>query len=142
MKDVTFYYVPEIGQDLTTGKIFEVLRPKIPVRLSVNHNVSKILVDCLFDTGADRNLFPAAWGRSLGLKIEKGKLVKTMGIGRKEIKAYTHNVVLFVEGNKITTEADFTDENNTPLLGRDGFMNKFEDIVINEKKKFVKLSFA
>jgi hypothetical protein len=28
------------------------------------------------------------------------------------------------------------------LLGRDGFMNKFGDIVINEKKKFVKLSFV
>lgn len=142
MKDVTFFYVPEVGKDLTTGKIFEVLRPKIPVRLSVNYNVSKILVDCLFDTGADRNLFPAAWGRSLGLKIEKGKLVKTMGIGGKEIKAYAHKVVLFVQDYKITTEADFTDENNTPLLGRDGFMNKFGDIVINEKKKFVKLSFV
>jgi len=142
MKDVTFFYISEVGQDLTAGKIFEVLRPKIPVRLSINHNVSKILVDCLFDTGADRNLFPAAWGRSLGLKIEKGKLVKTMGIGGKEIKAYTHPVVLFIQGQKITTEADFTYENNTPLLGREGFMNKFEDIVINEKKKFVRLSFA
>jgi len=142
MKDVTFFYISEVGQDLTAGKIFEVLRPKIPVRLSINHNVSKILVDCLFDTGADRNLFPAAWGRSLGLKIEKGKLVKTMCIGGKEIKAYTHPVVLFIQGQKITTEADFTDENNTPLLGREGFMNKFEDIVINEKKKFVRLSCA
>lgn len=142
MKNITFYYVPEVGKDLTTGKVFEILRPKIPVRLSVNHNVSKILVDCLFDTGADRNLFPAAWGRSLGLKIEKGKLVKTMGIGGKEIKAYAHQVVLYIQGNKIITEADFTDENNTPLLGRGGFMNHFDDIVINEKKKFIKLSFA
>src|SRR4030042_1923379 len=105
---------------------------------SLEDLLKKILVDCLFDTGADRNLFPAAWGRSLGLKIEKGELVKTMGIGGKEIKAYTHKVVLFVQGHKIITEADFTDENNTPLLGRDGFMDKFEDIVINEKKKFVR----
>ncbi len=65
-----------------------------------------------------------------------------MGIGGKEIKAYAHPVVLFVQGYKIITEADFTDENNIPLLGRDGFMNKFGDIVINEKKKYVKLSFV
>lgn len=141
MKDITFFYIPEAYKDVKTGKLFEVLRPKIPVRLSINHNVSKILVDCLFDTGADRNLFPAGWGRSLGLKLEKGKLVKTIGIGGKVINAYAHQVTLFIQGHKIETEAGFTDENNTPLLGRIGFMDKFDDIVINEKKKFVRLSF-
>ena len=141
MKDITFFYVPDPFKDLTTGKIIEILRPKIPVRLLVNYNMSKILVDCLFDTGSDRNLFPADWGRSLGLKIEKGKKVKIGGIGKKEIAAYTHTVVLYIGLNKILTEADFSDEQNMPLLGRIGFMDKFDDIVINEKKRFVKLCF-
>lgn len=141
MKDVTFYYVPDVYTDNSTGKTFEILRPKIPVRLSANYNTSKIFIDCLFDTGSDRNLFPADWGRSLGLKIEKGKKVKIGGIGDKELIAYTHKVTLHIQGNKIITEADFSNEQNTPLLGRIGFMDKVEEIVVNEKNKFVKIIF-
>jgi hypothetical protein len=100
MKDVTFYYVPDLYTDKSTGKAIEILRPKIPVRLFVNFNLSKALIDCLFDTGSDRNLFPAAWGKSLGLKIEKGKKVKIGGIGGKAIIAYTHHVGLIVHGVK------------------------------------------
>src|SRR3990167_10713447 len=141
MKDVTFYYVPDVAIDKTSGRIVEILRPKIPVRLSAHHNISKILVDCLFDTGSDRNLFPADWGRSLGLKIEKGKKVKIGGIGGKELIAYTHKVTLHIQGAKIVTEADFSNEQNTPLLGRIGFMDKVEEIIINEKKRYIKISF-
>src|SRR3989344_7774697 len=138
MRSVTFYYIPDIYTDISTGKTVEILRPKIPVRLSANFNTSKVLIDCLFDTGSDRNLFPADWGRSLGLKIEKGKKVKIGGIGGKEINAYTHTVALYVQGNKIMTEADFSDEQTTPLLGRIGFMDKVEEIIINEKKIYIK----
>lgn len=141
MKDVTFYYIPDIYTDISTGKTIEILRPKIPVRLSANFNTSKVLIDCLFDTGSDRNLFPADWGRSLGLKIEKGKKVKIGGIGGKELIAYTHKVTLHIQGNKIITEADFSNEQNTPLLGRIGFMDKVEEIIINQKKRFIKISF-
>lgn len=141
MKDVTFYYIPDVGVDNSTGKIFEILRPKIPVRLSVNFNLSKVLIDCLFDTGSDRNLFPADWGRSLGLKIEKGKKVNIGGIGGKEITAYTHKVTLYIQDNKIETEADFSAEQNTPLLGRIGFMDKVSEIIVNERKKFIKILF-
>jgi len=141
MKDVIFYYVPDIYVDNSTGKAVEILRPKIPVRLSVNFNLSKVLVDCLFDTGSDRNLFPAVWGKSLGLKIEKGKKVKIGGIGGKAIIAYTHYIGLFIHGVKIMTEADFSYEQNIPLLGRVGFMDKVSEIIVNEKKKFIKIIF-
>ncbi len=141
MRDATFYYIPDVGIDNTTGKVVERLRPKIPVRLSANFNTSKVLVDCLFDTGSDRNLFPADWGRSLGLKIEKGKKVKIGGIGGKELIAYTHKVTLHIQGNKIITEADFSAEQNTPLLGRIGFMDKVTEIIINERKRYIKILF-
>ena len=36
MKDITFYYVPDVYVDNSTGKAIEILRPKIPIRLSVN----------------------------------------------------------------------------------------------------------
>lgn len=141
MKNVTFYYVPDVAIDKTTGKIIEILRPKIPIRLSAHHNMSKILVDCLFDTGSDRNLFPADWGRSVGLRIDKGKEVKIGGIGGKEITAFTHQVALFAQGNKIITEADFSEEQTIPLLGRVGFMDKVSEIIVNQRKKFIKIIF-
>jgi len=141
MKDVIFYYIPDIYVDNSTGKTVEILRPKIPIRLSVNFKISKVLVDCLFDTGSDRNLFPADWGKSLGLKIEKGKKVKIGGIGGKELFAYTHPVGLFIRGIKIMTEADFSYEQNIPLLGRIGFMDKVSEVIVNERKKFIKIIF-
>ena len=141
MKDVTFYYIPDVYVDNSTGKAIEILRPKIPIRLSANFNTSKVLIDCLFDTGSDRNLFPADWGRSLGLKIEKGKKVKIGGIGGKELTAYTHKITLYIQGNKLITEADFSNEQNTPLLGRIGFMDKVKEIIINERKRYIKIVF-
>ncbi len=141
MSGITFFYVPDIYLDKTTGKTTEILRPKIPIRLSINRKVSKVLIDCLFDTGSDRNLFPADWGRSLNLKIENNKKVKIGGIGDNEIIAYTHPVVLYVGTHKIVTEADFSDEQNMPLLGRIGFMDKVEEIIVNEKKRSIRITF-
>lgn len=141
MSDITFFYVPDVYLDKITGKTTEVLRPKIPVRLLVNHRVSRVLIECLLDTGSDRNLFPADWGRSLNLKIENNKKVKIGGIGSNEIIAYTHPVVLYVGSHKIVTEADFSDEQNTPLLGRIGFMDKLDEIIINEKKRSIRIVF-
>lgn len=142
MSDITFFYIPDIYQDKVSGRTFEVFRPKIPIRLSINHKVSGVLIDCLFDTGSDRNLFPADWGRSLGLKVEKGKMVKIGGIGKSnEITAYTHPVVLYVGTHKIVTEADFSDEQNMPLLGRTGFMDKVYEIIANEKKRSIRITF-
>ncbi len=142
MSDITFFYIPDIYQDKMTGETIEIFRPKIPIRLSINHKVSRVLIDCLFDTGSDRNLFPADWGRSLGLKVEKGKMVKIGGIGKKnEITAYSHPVVLYVGIHKIATEADFSDEQNMPLLGRVGFMDRVDETIVNEKKRSIRIIF-
>ena len=142
MKDITFYFVPEVSTDYLTGEKVEVFRPKIPVRfLTKNRKVMNPL-DCLFDTGADRILLPGAWGEALGLNVKKGKEGKTAGIDNVPITTYTHQITLFVGSYKITTEADFAYENTIPLLGRSGFMDKFEKIEFNENKRYVKLFYS
>lgn len=140
MTDITFYYLPEIGPDNNTGKPVEVFRPKIPVVLSVNHRLVKASVDCLFDTGSDRNLFPADWGRAAGLKVETKKPIKIGGISGF-VTAYTHPVRLNIMGHIIDTEADFSDYVSTPLLGRMGFMDKVDKILIEENKKALTIHF-
>ena len=81
MSSVSFYYVPDIQKDNVTGKLVEILRPKIPIRLSMNHKMFPQVIECLFDTGSDRNLFPAEVAKYLGIKVEKGSLRKIGGIG-------------------------------------------------------------
>lgn len=140
MRDITFYYVPDLAPDRLTGKPVEILRPKIPIRLVLNHKMFPHIIEALFDTGSDRNLFPADFAFHLGTKVEKGKPIKIGGIGiSNEIIAYTHRVSMFVGDYKIGTEIDFSKEHNVPILGRIGFIDKFENIEVNEKKKFVKL---
>ena len=139
MRDTTFFFIPEITTDFLTGKKVEVFRPKIPIRfLAKNRQVTNPL-DCLFDTGADRILLPGAWGKGLGLDVKAGKEGRTAGIDNVPITTYTHKITLFVGSYKISADADFAYENNIPLLGRFGFMDKFEQIEINENKRYVKL---
>lgn len=141
MKSVSFYYVPDIQKNNLTGKLTEILRPKIPIRLSMNHKMFPQAIECLFDTGSDRNLFPADIAKYLGVKIENGNLKKIGGIGNNDpIDAYTHQVKICVGSYFFDSEVDFSFVHKLPILGRIGFMDKYESIEINEKKKFIKLT--
>lgn len=143
MNSISFYYVPDISKDNVTGKLVEILRPKIPIRLSVNHKMFPQTIECLFDTGSDRNLFPGEVARYLGIKVEKGKPRKIGGIGNSEpIDAYTHRVKIYVGSYVFDTEIDFSFKHKLPILGRIGFMDRYESIEVNEKKKFIKLTHA
>ncbi len=140
MKNVTFYYVPDANINNVTGKQVTVLRPRIPLMLSMNHKMFLHKIEALFDTGSDRNLFPAIIAANLGIDVKKGINKKIGGIGvSKPIDAYTHTVKLFVGGINFVTEIDFSFDQNMPILGREGFMDKFPLIEVNEQKKFVKL---
>lgn len=143
MRSISFYYVPDISKDSVTGKLSEILRPKIPIRLSMNHKMFPQIIECLFDTGSDRNLFPAEIANYLGIKVEKGKPRKIGGIGSgKPINAYTHKVKVFIASYSFDTEVDFSLEHKLPILGRIGFMDRYESIEVNEKKKYIKLTHA
>ena len=139
MKSVSFYFVPEIANDAMTGKKVEVLRPKIPVRFLLKNRKVTNPLDCLFDTGADRILLPGIWGEALGLKVRYGKEGKTVGIDNKPLTTYTHKITIYVGTYRIVTDADFAYENTIPLLGREGFMEKFEKIEFNQNKRYVEL---
>lgn len=139
MSLVKFYYVPDPYLDPVTKKRVDILRPKIPIRLAYNYRLSRILVDCLVDSGADKNLFPADWGRSVGIKIEKGIYNQVTGIGGINIDAYIHTVDLYIGTKRIRVDAHFSDKQNVPLLGREGFFDEFPYIKINEKRKYVEI---
>lgn len=105
--------------------------PIISIRLSYGHKLS-FPFSSLVDSGATRNLFPARFGEQIGINIKKGKLVKLLGIGDKEVFAYSHKIKIYLGLKFFETEADFSFEQNLPLLGRDGFFNLFQKVIFDE----------
>ncbi len=135
-----FSYYPYLGKDLTTEKLVEVFRPTVPIEISYGSNFSGEF-QALVDSGSDKNLFPAKLGEFMRIDVKKGKARNIMGIGGKNIVAYTHKVKLYIAKLNFDMQVDFSYEQEMPLLGRDGFFNLFKHISFSEKMKEVTFKF-
>jgi len=140
MSQLTFKYLPHPKKDPKTKKIIgEVYHPFIPVRICYKHQFLKNPINSLVDSGSERNLFPAYFGEKLKIKIKKGKPRDVYGIGGIKIKAYTHEMKLFIGMRSIKTQIDFSYEQEVPLLGRIGFFDKFKSVTFKEKERIVEI---
>lgn len=137
MARITFSYFVEDKLDHQGKLIGHIMRPYIPVRLSIHHNNPTFPINALLDSGSDRNLFPKKLGDILGINFKKIKPVKIFGIGNHEIAAYTSKVNIWIDKRKYETEADFSSVQQTPLLGRQGFFNLFKAIIFEENKGYL-----
>lgn len=135
-KPFKFTYYPYITEDPKSGKKSEIFRPTIPIIL-VYKSKSTWDFQALVDSGSDRNLFPAELGEYLGIDIKKGTKRPIRGIGDYDIWSYTHNVKILTAGKSMEVEVDFSYEQKTPLLGREGFFNCFKEIIFNVKAKTI-----
>lgn len=129
---VTYYPYPQVNPK--TGKVSDVFRPTVPIKVSYGSKVTTPF-QALVDSGSDRNLFPSEIGKILGIPVKKGMLRPIFGIGKAKISAYTHKVLLNFEGWSFEVEVDFSDEQKIPLLGRFGFFDQFKRVLFREKKK-------
>lgn len=141
MSVIKFDYAPEVFFNEKTRKVEYIYRPLIPIRLTYKRSFGKFPISCLLDSGADRNLFPAQWGETVGIKIKSGEEITHYGIGNKDIKCFRHKVILFVEAYRFEAEADFSFEQSFPLLGRDGFFKHFKKITFHEKERLIELKY-
>lgn len=99
-------------------------------------------INALIDSGADFNLLPGDLGRAMGINLEKGEPTFIVGIGAKRIKAYRHKRIgIFVEGKKLETYADFSEEHDIPILGQNGFFDFFKAITFKRKSEEILLEF-
>lgn len=121
---------------LDVGGIF---RPYIPFRVSLNHGNPSPHIDGLLDSGSDRNLFPLDLARMLGIDLKKCKPVTITGIGGIQIPSYTAQINIWINNEKYPTEADFSQNQQIPLLGRHGFFNLFPSIEFNENGRYVEI---
>ena len=133
-------YSPWIYADPRTHKAVQVIdRPTVFILINNTkaHLISKTPVKCLVDSGADRNLFPASSGEAVGIKIKSGERRVFGGIGDIKIEAWSHKVVLHVVNDfKISTQVNFSYNQEVPLLGMDGFFNKFSKITFDEDRRW------
>lgn len=135
-----FNYQPRLYIDPVTGKSITIYLPLIPIRLSYKHNLGKVAVDCLIDSGADINLFPADWGESVEINIKKGAKQIINGIGAIGVESYVHDIKVYL-GTEISfiTKANFSYSQEIPLLGRTGFFNHFKRVSFFENDRILEL---
>lgn len=138
MSKITGYsYVLQVYQNSQTQQFTQVYLPMIPIKLSLNYKPISPQFDALLDSGSDRNLFPMQLAKYLGIEFSKLKSSKVYGIGKGYINAYPGKVNIWLGNKSYETEADFSLQQNIPILGRNGFFNLFKSIKFDEKGQFV-----
>ena len=135
----SFEYIPNPIEDNNGNIVGECYRPMIMVRLCYKHKISPFPMSCLLDSGSDYNLFPAYFAQNIGIKLKDGEKRPIPGIGRIQIEAYRHKVKLYVGNKSFDTIIDFCIDQSIPLLGRTGFFDHFDKVVLKEKKKLIEL---
>lgn len=142
MAKISFSYFVEDKIDTVTGEVVgRILRPYIPIRVSIHHGNPTYPINAMVDSGSDRNLFPKQLGDILGINFKKIKPVKISGIGNQEITAFTSKINIWIDDRKYESEADFSPEQRTLLLGRQGFFNLFKEVVFEENKGYLHIEF-
>ena len=138
MPKVTGYsYVPQVYQDSKSQKFIQTYLPLIPIKLANIHKQISPQFDALLDSGSDRNLFPMPLAKYLGIDFGKSKPNRVYEIGKGYINAYSTKITLWLGTKRYQTEADFSVQQNIPILGRNGFFNLFKSIKFDEKGQFV-----
>jgi len=102
MPKISFSYFVQDKLDPQTGQVIgHILRPYIPIRLSLHHgNPTNYYINALVDSGSDRNLFPKQWGDILGINFRKIKPVQISGIGNIIVTAYPAKINIWVDNKK------------------------------------------
>lgn len=141
MPKISFSYFVQDKLDPKTNKVIGyILRPYIPIRLSLHHGNPTNYVNALVDSGSDRNLFPKQWGDVVGINFAKIKPTQIIGIGNVSIRAYPAKINIWINNKKYESEADFSPQQQTPLLGRGGFFNLFKEIIFEENKSYLHIT--
>lgn len=82
--------------------------------------------EAIIDSGATLCQFQASIGRAIGLNIEQGEPIETMGVAGPT-KMFMHDISLYLPGGIVTVRAGFSDLLPTPgLLGMSGFFEHFK----------------
>ncbi|MEK7610998.1 MAG: aspartyl protease family protein [Patescibacteria group bacterium] len=135
---------PEVYLNPVTGQEAIYYSPKVAIVIWCNH-LSTGPIRCLIDTGATFNVFPAEvalayLGFSKKSLVKKCRKINFGGIGGIIREAYGHLCTIHTPDFRFNNVyIYFMDNQPYPLLGRVGFMDHFDKIVIDETRKNLEL---
>lgn len=141
MPVLTYEFLPDIFENPRTKKRGVIYRPYVLIKLGNGNKWNKNFIKALVDSGADTNLFPTEFAKEIGLNYKTGMYRRILGIGKQEIESYINFVKLKIKTKELETVVQFSENVQTPLLGREGFFNYFERITFNVKKRFLELKY-
>lgn len=136
-KIIGYSYVPQVYRNPRTHQFTQTYIPLIPIKISSNQRQISPQFDALLDSGSDRNLFPMSLANHIGIVFKGVNPNKVYGIGKGQIDAYPAKIIIWLGAKQYGTEADFSPQQNIPILGRYGFFNLFKSIKFDEKGQFV-----
>lgn len=128
--------------EIKTSGIFGLTaRPvaKIDFWSNVSNNWVEVIM--LMDTGADYTLLPKFYADDLGINLEKDcKPYSTFGIGGSENVYILKNIKAKLGQWQLKLPVGFLERDNIPpLLGRQGFLEKFRVILHRNTTSFSKI---
>jgi hypothetical protein len=108
-----------------TGSFFYVAVLPVSIALPDKNSPRSKRFEALIDSGASSCIFQAEIGRAMGLDIEKGNLLQTLGVaGPSDI--YMHEIAVHLPGGIAIITAGFADSLPVSgLLGMSGFFEHF-----------------
>ena len=132
-----FYYTKLPILDSRGKKAGEVARPIIEIIVKYARGEMIGPIAALIDSGADYNLFPSYMCQSLGINLKSGQKSSVIGVSGDKIMTYRHfDMKIFVEGDSFNTSIDFSDSyNEIPILGQQGFFDKFKSVKFSRSKE-------
>jgi hypothetical protein len=100
----------------------------VQISNTAKHSPPSKRFEAVLDSGASQCLFHSDFGKGIGLKIESGEKVETLGVNGDLTEVYLHNVSLYVPGGHILKiRAGFTPKLPLAgLLGMTGFFDHFK----------------
>jgi hypothetical protein len=140
-KSISFPYIGlPIRNPATKILLGTIYRPLVPIQIYFNNKAS-LLFEALVDSGADKSLFPMDIGTQIGIDFSTIKPNKAKGIGGMIIKTYSAEIDLKLKNFKFQIKADFSQQIDYPLLGREGFFDLFTKIEFQPSRKRLVLEF-
>lgn len=134
-KSFSFPYIGlPIRNPATKILLGTIYRPLIPIQIIFKDKQS-LTFEALVDSGADKSLFPLDIGTQIGIDFSKIKPQKAKGIGGIIVKTYSSEIKLRIKNYEFRTIADFSDQIDYPLLGREGFFDLFTKVEFYQTKK-------
>lgn len=108
------------------------------LQVCMRHGRKGRVFHALVDSGAIDCVFPESLGRLLGIDVPAGRPKTYYGIAKQAASGFMHTVDLQVTGfdQWIRLEVGFISADITPLLGQNGFFEKYQIIFERFRHQF------